>query len=94
MIRLSVADKNYLVIGGNIDPNIKQKILDHEYVDFARLSPKGKLARDDDGRMEIVCRGGATFFIPASDCDNVSITNFSKWEQAFRVFSNICSTKV
>ena len=91
MIRSSVADKNYLVIGGNIDPNIKQKILNHEYVDFAKLLPKGKIARDDDGRMEIVCRGGATFFVPASDHDNASISNFSKWEQAFRVFSNIYS---
>ena len=39
--------------------------------------------------MEIVSRGSATYFVPVSDWDTTAITNFGKWEQAFRVFSNI-----
>ena len=33
-------------------------------------------------------RGGQTYFIPASR-DTNGITNFHKWEQAFRVYSNV-----
>ena len=33
---------------------------------------------------------GRTYFVPATALDNSGgITNFSKWEQAFEVFSNI-----
>ena len=40
--------------------------------------------------MEIVNRNGKTYFVPANDLsDSSGITNFSKWEQAFRVYSNI-----
>ena len=41
--------------------------------------------------MELVSRGGSTFFVPVADREmqGNGITNFQKWEQAFRVFSNI-----
>lgn len=39
--------------------------------------------------MEIVNRNGKTYFVPAVDSDPTGISNFSRWEQAFRVFSNI-----
>ena len=38
--------------------------------------------------MELVNRGRQSFFIPA-ERENSGITNFNKWEQAFRVFMNI-----
>ena len=34
-------------------------------------------------------RGGKTFWVPAADHEVQSIHNFSKWEQAFRVYSDI-----
>ena len=34
-------DDNYMVIGGHVDPLIQHKIVNHEYIDFARLLPKG-----------------------------------------------------
>ena len=39
--------------------------------------------------MEIVNRGGMSYWVPLADRDNVSINSFYKWEQAFRVYSNI-----
>ena len=37
---VTVVDENYLVIGSHIDPNLQLKIINNEYVDFARLIPK------------------------------------------------------
>ena len=41
--------------------------------------------------MEIVNRDGRTYFVPAQNVGDSTggITNFSRWEQAFHVFSNI-----
>ena len=39
--------------------------------------------------MELVSRGDATYFVPVADRESRTIASFSKWEQAFRVFSNI-----
>ena len=36
-------DDNYMVIGAHVDQNIQQKIVNHEYVDFARLLPKDRV---------------------------------------------------
>ena len=50
---------------------------------------------EEETRMELVNRGGQTFFVPAkygSGADN-SISSFSRWEQAFRVFSNIFTNR-
>ena len=84
----SEVDERYLVIGVHVDPSIQQKIVNNEYVDFSRLLPKGRFGSDDN-RLELVSKGGATYFVPVAECDNTNIFNFSKWEQAFRVFSNI-----
>ena len=58
-------------------------------MDFAKLLSKDKVSKDDDHRMELINKGGQSFFVPVSDRETTGIYNFSKWEQAFRVFSNI-----
>ena len=86
----AACDDNYIVVGTHLEQALQLKIINHEYVDFARLSPKGnKVSREEDHRMELVSRGGFTYFVPVSDREISQITNFSKWEQAFRVYSNI-----
>ena len=86
----AIVDENYVIIGGNLDESLKAKILNHEYVDFARLLPKDRMICEEDHRMEIVNRGGSTFFVPVVDRETAgSINGFGKWEQAFRVFSNV-----
>ena len=39
--------------------------------------------------MEMINRDGRTYFVPVGNSDLQTISSFSKWEQAFRVFSNI-----
>ena len=60
-------------------------------MDFSGLLPREKLApgRDEGQMMELVNRDGHTFFAPVGDRDLTGITSFSKWEQAYRIFSNI-----
>ena len=86
----AVVDESYMMVGAHIDEAIQKHIVNNEYVDFARLLAKDRIAQEEDGQMEIVHRGGSTYFVPVSDRETAGgIHNFSKWEQAFRVFSNI-----
>ena len=88
-MRSSIAmDEEYMAIGAHIDATLHQKILSLEYVDFTRLIPRDKLPRDDQ-KYELVVHGGATFFAPVSERGSTSISNFSCWEQAFHIYSNI-----
>ena len=82
-------DDDYLVVGAHIDASIRKKISEGEYIDFARLIPKDRVASEEDTRMEMVNRNGLSFWVPLADRESASITGFSKWEQAFRIFSNI-----
>ena len=86
----TVVDENYLIIDNYVDEGTRLKIENGEYIDFARLLPRDRLSIEEDNRMEIVNKNGKTYFVPATDLDHTGgITNFSRWEQAFRVFSNI-----
>ena len=83
-----MVDKNYLVIGSHIDLSLHDKIKRGDYVDFAKLLPKDKIATaQEEHCFELVNRGGQTFFVPAER--ESGVTSFQKWEQAFRIFSNI-----
>ena len=44
----SSMDDNYLVIGSHVDSSLQAKIMNHEYVDFARLLPKDRISKEDD----------------------------------------------
>ena len=85
----SLLDEDYLLVGNYIDELTRNKIGNGEYVDFAKLMPRDKLNLEEDHRMEIVNRGGMTYWVPAAECENTVINSFMKWEQAFRVFSNV-----
>ena len=82
-------DENYQIVGANLDPSIRNKIINHEYVDFSQLIPKDRVYSQDDHRMELICKGGQTYFVPVSDRKTVGIHSLPRWEQAFRVFSNV-----
>ena len=92
-VQSSMVDEDYVVISANIDDNMCHKIQNNEYVDFGKLLPRDRIMLEEDHRMELVSKGGLTYFTPVSDRDNGGISSFSKWEQAFRVFSNIYSSK-
>ena len=81
-------DQNYLMIG-NIPDSLRLQILNHEYIDFAKLLPRDRLTKVEDQRMELINKGGSTFFVPVVDREVGTINSFSRWEQAFRVFSSV-----
>ena len=88
--KASDVDDKYLVIRSHVDVSIQQKIINNEYVDFAKLLPRNRFGnRDEETRLELVTHEGATYFVPANDKDNLAIMSFGHWEQAFRVFCNI-----
>ena len=84
----TAVDENYILVGSHVDLLTREKIQNGSYVDFAKLLPKDRSSLDDN-RMELISKGGQTFFVLAADRENAGITNFHKWEQAFRIYSNI-----
>ena len=57
-VRSFAYDDNYLVIGAHVEASLQHKIINHEYCDFAKLIPKGRVTKEEDNRLEIVSRGG------------------------------------
>ena len=84
----ALVDENYLVMGSHLDQTMIDKIVSGQYINFARLLPKDK-AGNDDNRMEIVSQGGSTFFVPVLKREAVRISDFNRWEQAFRIYANV-----
>ena len=90
----SLIDEDYQMIDAHIDETLKKKITSFEFIDFGRLISKGRFVHDEDNqRLEIVNKDGYSYLSPVTDRDNVTITSYSKWEQAFRVYSNILTSK-
>ena len=85
-------DESYLVVGNYVEESLRLRIINGEYVDFARLLPRDRVSLEEDNRMELINKNGHTYFVPAANKgtgENQGISSFSRWEQAFRVFSNI-----
>ena len=83
-----MVDERYLSIGGHLDEQVRSKIISGEYVEFEKLLPRDRIRSEEDQRMQIVNRGNQTFWVPYRE-NTQSIHNFGKWEQAFRVFTNV-----
>ena len=86
---VTVFDQDYQMIDAHLDETLKKKIVSYDYVDFSKLLTRHKAFRYEDQRMEIINKNGMTFLSPVSECDHVYISSYSKWEQAFRVYSNV-----
>ena len=84
-----LADENFLLVASHLDQATYDKIVQGDYVDFTRLIPKDKVLMEDDQRMQIINKAGQTFWVPATQAEVSSINSFGKWEQAFRVFSDV-----
>ena len=82
-----MVDENYLMVGLHVDDNTKLKIITGQYVELEKLLVRDKLVENEDQRMQIVNRGNQTFWVPIKEMQHIH--NFGKWEQAFRVFTNI-----
>ena len=86
-----IIDESYKMIASHVDEATRTKIVKNEYVDFAKLIPRDRVLQEEDGRMIWMQKAGETLLMPASerDKDATGINSFFKWEQAFRVFSDI-----
>ena len=80
-------DEDYLVVGSHVDEATRSKIKNSEYIDFSKLLPKDRVLAEEDGRMELIVKNGRTYWAPVSE--SVVINGFPRWEQAFRIFSEI-----
>ena len=86
---LTEVDQDYVVVGNFVEDSVRQRIENGEYINFVHLLPRDRLALEEDNRMEKINKNGKTYFVPTVDLETGGISKFSRWEQAFRVFSNI-----
>ena len=85
----SNCDDEYMVIRAHVNSALREKIINFEYVDFAKLIPRQRVEKIEDHRLELIYRGGAMFFAPVSDRETTSISNFTRWEEAYHIYSNV-----
>ena len=80
-------DESYIVVGVHLDEATIKKIVEGSYVDFSKLIPRDRVLAEEDTMMEMVVKNGHAFWVLVNV--GIQINNFNKWEQAFRVYSNI-----
>ena len=89
-MRTAIMDEDYLIVAAHIDEGLERRIRSGDFVDFARLIPRDRVQMLQDHRMELVQQNVFLTCAPVSESNNSnSINSFARWEQAFRVFSNI-----
>ena len=84
-----MVDETYQLVASHVDEVTQDRIIKGEYVDFGCLVPWDRVLTEDDSIYEMIVKEGKTFWVPAGLNDIASITNYNRWEQAFRVFSDI-----
>ena len=83
----AMADESYLLVASHLDSGTLAKIIQGDYVDFVKLIPRDRVLQEDESRLEMIIKGGKTFWVPVSE--TTAMSNFSKWEQAFHVYSDV-----
>ena len=82
-------DEDYRLVASHIDHKMRIQIINHEYIDFAKLLPRNRVGQvSEDQILQMVNRGGVPGFVQVADRTQ-SIHNYARWEQAFRVFSDV-----
>ena len=82
--------RDYLIVAAHVDENLERRIRNGEFIDFSRLLPRDRVLMQQDNRIELINRDGHLSCAPISDGGSAfNITSFHRWEQAFRVLSNI-----
>ena len=75
-VHSAMVDKTYMLVGSYLEESLIQKIENGEFVDLFLVI-----------ELKLVMKEGRTYYVPAKESSVIS--GFGKWEQAFRVFSNI-----
>ena len=84
-------DLDYQMIDSHIDEILQKKIQCFKYVEFSKLITKSQSSEDQ--RLEIVNRTGLTYLSLVSDRETLQINSYARWEQAFRVYSNVLTAR-
>ena len=87
MLHSILVDEEYSAVRGHLDETIIGKIKRGEYVDFAKLLPKDRVAIEEANRIQPIFKDGQVLWQTPSESN--SITSYTKWEQAFKVFAKI-----
>ena len=87
MIHSVLVDEEYSAVGGHLDDTVIGKIKRGEYVDFARLLPRDRIAIEEDKRLQPIFKNGQVYW--QTPMETGSITTYGKWEVAFKVFAKI-----
>ena len=88
LVHSMMVDDDYLPLAAHLDEGIKQKIANGEYVDFSKLLPRDRVLQEEESKLQLIIKNGQTFWVPLHEGKH-TINNFQKWEQAFRVYSDI-----
>ena len=94
-VNVSMIDENYQMINAHIENSMRKRILSFEYIDFSKLVVKNRSYRDDEHQhLEIVNRNGVSFLSPVAERETHQINSYARWEQAFRVYSNVITSQL
>ena len=77
LVHSVIVDEEYSAIASHIDESLRRHIVLGEYIDFVQLLPKDHVSIEEDQRMEIVNRGGMSYWVPVSDRNALAITNIA-----------------
>ena len=93
--QISLMDQDYQMIDVHLDNHLKQRIWAFEYTDLSRVLSQGRNVFEEEGqRLEFINKNGSTYLSPATDKGDVTaISSYFKWEQAFRICSNVLTSK-
>ena len=93
-VHSAMVDEEYLIVAAHLDDSIIKRICEGEFVDFTKLLPRDRVLQEQDNRVQIVAlQNGQLSCAQAGGGEIGAISLFQKWEQAFRVFSNVYTRK-
>ena len=84
-------DEDYMLVTSHVDLVTRQKIINQEFMDFNKLLRKEKSEEENQQKMMMVNKGGVSYWVPLTDKN--MINGYGKWDQAFRVYLDIYSSK-
>ena len=85
---LDCEDDEFFHTTCHIDAVLKEKISKGQFVELEKLLQKKLQSGQQEGRLQLINKDGASFFVPPIDRDT-KIDSIKKWEQAFRAYTTI-----
>ena len=71
-------DEEFMLVGANVNKSVQEKIIAGQYVNFAHLLPKDRIAEEEEKKYELVNDNGKPAWIPQVDKDLMSINSLLK----------------